>query len=451
MKILRKLCFPIFWITVSLIVWFGHSQNSKSASLQGDQFRYINYAVSMSVHGTFGLMETGQISEAPAPGNANAPLYPMMIAGIMFLDSNFSETLKCILPQRSEKGCDVDFTSFFAVQLALSIFSIFLIYLISLRFSGNKNVAYISALLAACSSVFSDYTYQFMTETLVLPGFFLLLLFCLLFYQEKKLKWLIFVSLALAFLTLVRPSYLYLFFGFVLFFVGLAIVKRSKFQLLHLSVFVFAFVIGVMPWAIRNKIQFDTFALTTGGYAEAILIQRTNYNQMSWPEIGVAMIYWLPGFGDSLSEKIFPEHLYKRLGWDKGSYYKIGYRDPLEELTEQLGERDQVLSHLIKEEVLTLKHVAVSVPLAVRGTLMVKYASILGFITFILLSIQTVRRGNYALIVLALPLFFMVAFHAGLSVSIARYNLPLIVLYTLTLAYYFNFYGCRLVQKLHKK
>jgi len=224
-------------------------------------------------------------------------------------------------------------------------------------------------------------------------------------------------------------------------------VQRDKASTLRLLILVIGFVATVMPWALRNKIQFGSYTLTSGGYAEAILIQRTIYNQMSWPEVGVAMIHWLPDFGDSLTKKMFSEHLYNKLGWGPGAYSDQQYNEQLRTLSEELGGKEKIFGHLIKEEVLTPKHVAVSVPLALRGTFISKYWGLAGFIAFIALLIQTLKKKDYSLLIMSLPLFYMVAFHAGLSVSIPRYNLPLVTLYAMSLAWYIHLLGTKLYKK----
>jgi len=448
MALLRRFERPLFVIFFGILLWGGHLKYDDSRVLSGDELRYMRYAVSLHEHGVFALASR-DIQKAPLPGNANAPLYPVLLAGMMILDNAFAQSLACqINSSESGSDCTRHFEVFMVVQAGLALLSLFLIYVIVIRYTKNHVMAWLAALLALGSGIFAEFSSLFMTEILILPVFVALTLFCLLFYQDKRLRWVCAIAATLAALTLIRPSYLYLFYGFSAFFMTVFIIRREKKTAIAAGVFIAIFVLAVSPWAIRNKIHFDSFALTSGGYAEAILVQRVNYNQMSWPEVGVAMIYWLPDFGDSLVEKIFPPPLYEKLGWSEGSYYAQGYSVRIDDLTQALGGRDKVLKYLIEEEVLTPKHFAVSVPLAVRGVFIAKYWGLAGFIAFIALLIQTLRRGDYSLLAVGLPVFYMVAFHAGLSVSIPRYNLPLITLYALAMAWYINIYGYRFVSKI---
>lgn len=445
----KKYDLIVFVLLFAIGLFLSRPEINEKHIFAGDDLRYISYAVSLHKHGVFGLLGKN-INETPSPGNSNAPLYPIFIASIMTLDQNFADSLMCTHIGGKYAECAQDFNTFFIAQSAMSLLCLFFIYMLAYRFTHSKSIAWLAALCALASGVFQEFSFIFMTEILVLPLFSALLLFCLILYQKNKIIWVIPIGLILAALTLVRPSYLYLFYGFILCFVGLWAYKRNWHSALKAFILTCAFIIAVLPWAIRNKIQFDTYALTTGEYAEAILIQRTNYNQMTWPEIGVTMIYWLPDFGDSLAQRIFPPKWHEKLGWGEDTYYTQGYQNKIVELSEELGSKDRILKHLVHKEILTVKHFAVSIPLAIRGIFISKYWGLIGFFSFVTLAYHTIRQRNFSLLIISMPLFFMVAFHAGLSVSIPRYNLPLIALYALCMAWYIKLYGQKIVSKICK-
>ena len=441
----RTLEIPVFLVVFALALFALKPAQDSSHIFQGDDFRYINYAVSLHKHSVFGL-QTDDNDEIPQPGKANAPLYPALIAGYMKLDSAFAESLFCVLEKREQADCSANFQGFFLLQTGLALLTLFLIYLISFIVSGRRIIGWLATALALGSGVLSEFSYVFMVENLILPVFSALLLFCVLLYRDGQLRWILALGITLGILTLIRPSYLYLFYGFTLFFAFMALKQHS---LLKVGVLILGFLICASPWAIRNKMHFDSYALSGGNYAEAILIQRTHYNQMAWNEIGAAMIYYLPDFGDSLAQKIFPETQTEKFGWGGNSYHHQGYAGPLEHLSEKLGGKDKVMPYLIRTELLSAKHLAVSLPLVIRGIFISKYWGLAGFLAFCALLLQTVRQKNYALLVMSLPLFFMVAFHAGLSVSLPRYNLPLIVIYSLSMAHYIHFFGQKFVTKIN--
>ncbi len=448
MNIFQKYEIPVFLLLFALIAWMGTSNHIKDYVFHGDDLRYVQYAVALHEHGVFGLPAPNEgIETPPEHGNANAPLYPLFIASMMALDPALAQSLICVRDKGHKAVCPQAFRSLFMAQTGLALVCLFLIYFISLRLTQKRCIAWLAAGMAAGSGILGISSSVFMTEILILPSFCTLLLFCLFYAQNPRLRWVFAMAGMLAFLTLIRPSFLYLFYGFVLFFICTILPKPSRSSLFRLTVLGITFIMCVSPWAIRNKLYFNSFALTTGGYAEAILVERTNYNQMSWAEVGVAFIYWLPDFGDSLARKLFPEHLYNRLGWDDDSYYGEKYKR-VALLTDQLGGHDKIVGHLIKEEILTPKHIILSIPLALRGMWIGKYWGLVGFIALTTLLIQTIRRKEYTLLVISLPVLFMVAFHAGLSVNVPRYNLSLILLYALSMAWYINAYGQKLVARL---
>ena len=452
-----RMCFAknmnriIFIIICALTLFVARPASDENYIFSGDDLRYISYAVALHEYGVFGSANKNHIDHPPSPDNMYGPLYPFLLAGVMKLDQELAESLICVNRQGVDKGCPQNFDIIFITQSMLALLSLFLIYMLAYYFSGYKSMGWLAGFLALASGVFQEFSFLLLTENIALPAFCALLLSCLLLYQRGDLRFLICIGVTLGILTLTRPSHLYLFYSFALVFAGLWVFQRRRRAGVRLLVLVAVFTVCVAPWAVRNKLKFDSYTLTSGGYAEYALITRTNYNQMSWPEVGVAMIYWLPDFGDSLAREIFPQELHVRLGWDQGTYYAQDHGKQIETLSRDLGGHDKVLQYLVREEVLSLKHIAVSVPLAVRGTFVAKYWGLVGFIAFVALGIYTVRRKNYALLVIAAPLFFMVAFYAGVSASIPRYNLPLITLYALSMAWYIRVYGTKLIRIFYKK
>lgn len=433
----------------SVVILFILLTSFKPAERIGaDELRYIKYAVSMHKHGVFGLFESRDTDEPPEYGRANVPLYPALIAGVMKIDDAFAESMTCVVETKDNSSCDKPFQIFYIVQLLLAFFVLLFVYLISKQLSSSRWVPWLATLLVLASGVPSEFSSIFMTEIIALPLFCGLLYVCLKFYETREVRWIIFMGGLLGLMCLVRPSYLYLFYAFAAFFVFYTAFNRDKKSILGFLLLVISCVAVMAPWMMRNKAHFDSYALTHDEYREIILVERTNYNQMSWPEIGVAMIYWLPDFGDSLARDVFPEHLHNKLGWHDTSYYGQKSASRIEALTEQLGDRKKITGHIIKNDILTAKHVAVSIPLALRGFWVGKYFGLVGFIAFVCLLICTIRRKDYRLFLISLPILYMIAFHAGLSVSIPRYNLVLVALYGFSIAYYLEKFGSKIVTKI---
>ncbi len=409
-----------------------------------DASRYIDYAVSLHEFGVFGLT-IGDHSKAPAPSNANAPLYPAYVAGLMWLDPGLKDSIYCwnerdpVTKQLANDICDVNVAFFLVVQGILAIVTLLLVFLLTLKLTKRPAVAWIAAFLAWSAGILAEFQVLFMTEIFVLPLFIGMMLCIARAYSTRHLVWIGAIGVLLGVLTLTRPTYLYLFYGFVLFFLVYLAIARNRIAAVSLTLLVVSFAAVTAPWSLRNKAQLDTWALSGGDYAEIVLMQRFTYNRMGWPEVATAFVYYLPDFGDSLSAQLFPARYYDKLGWEGESYYRVANdRQEFLKEAEKAGGKENLIPYWIRTEMIgnAPKNLAVSAALAWRGSFVAKYWGLVGAIAFVALLIATIRQRSYMLLLVSAPVLYMIAFHAGLSVSIPRYNLPIMALCATAMAYY---------------
>jgi len=205
MIVLKKFEWPIFFVFFGLLIFMLQPDSKHTHGFTGDELRYIRYAVSMQEHGVFGLSKK-DLEVPPQPSNANAPLYPALMAGVMVLDDQLADSLKCIVQKGGKGECDQNFQSFFFVQVFLSVVCLFLIYYTAFYFSSSRIMGWLAALLALGSGIFTEFAYIFMTEALILPAFAGLVLTCLVLCRENKAIWVFIIAVVLAVLTLIRPS-----------------------------------------------------------------------------------------------------------------------------------------------------------------------------------------------------------------------------------------------------
>ncbi len=176
----------------------------------------------------------------------------------------------------------------------------------------------------------------------------------------------------------------------------------------------------------------------TNSYAAYILVQRLAYNLMTWGEWGAGFIFWLPDFGDDLAKLLFSEDLYRRLTWhDPTSFYTIGNGSFRGEIFELAGEKDKHFAYLVNEVLLPdlFRHIMVTFVMVFRGAWAGKYIGLIAFLSlpyFIWLIKKNKELLVYSCFVL--PCLFFLGFHAFVSVSITRYNEPMISVYALMLA-----------------
>jgi 4-amino-4-deoxy-L-arabinose transferase-like glycosyltransferase len=404
-----------------------------------DALRYIDYIVNLNLHGVFGL-SGGNLGQIPPTGNANAPVYMFLVAGLSYFDDGLKSSLICLIQKPlPANGCALHFTSVLIMQSILSAVTIMLVYLIALRVLAKRFCAFLAALLVAFTGVPAEYAAVILTENVIMPAFLAMVLALIYYLEKPTLVRALFIGLALGLLTLTRPSYLYLLYGFVFFFVATMPWMGLQHNAVRLLSILVGFGVVATPWALRNYIEIGSFELTSGGYAEFILAQRVNYNEMSWAEWAVAFVYWFPDVGDSIAALVFPKYLSEHLGWGAGSYYG-GSSDFYRQAVTAAGGPEHVLSYLLKNYVLghPVKHSMVTIALAWRGIFIAKYWSVIGLACGAGFLFHTVRNRDWTFAAMLSPMVFMVAFHAAVSVSIGRYNLFLMAPYAIGMAWYFN-------------
>lgn len=403
---------------------------------KGDSFRYINHATTLKAHGVFAY--SGELKATPpAPGNMYTPAYPAWLAFFMHIDDDVRNSLLCISRNMSKgQPCAATLQSLAAGQLFLEGVFLFVVWAVAKRLTGNVAVGWLAVAFALISRIPFKVGTIVLTEALLLPAMALFVLFALMAYQDRRPRWLLPAGLALGVAALTRPAYLYLFYGALVPLIAIALFRERRRLLASAFLLSVGFAVVAGPWMIRNKIHFDSVSLTSA-HAADILVQRVAYNRMSWTEFGVSFLYWFPDFGDSLAAAVFPEPYYAKLGWDEDTYYGTEASRLYDEIKAEVPDKKRILSHLLGREVLgnPVKHLLVTFPLAWRAIFVAKYWGILGAVCFTAMLIVRLRNRRHDLLIASLPIWFMVGFHAFVSVSIPRYNLALAVIYAAAMAW----------------
>lgn len=436
-------------IAVSLVLGLGVM---KPKFPHSDAIRYIAYALNLHDYAVFSR-DRAPNDQSLTASSVHSPLYPMWIAAFLYVDPALTESLRCaVRTDGTAADCSHSFQSIVAAQLVLAGVFLGCVWLFARRLSGSALFAWIAALCALLARNPLQYANQFLTEALLVPLLGLFILFLTIAYQEKSSRWMLAAGAALGLAALTRPAYAYLFLAMVAALLFVAAVKWRRPLFLACILFSLAYGAMVTPWMLRNKMLTDRFALTTG-YAGDILSQRVAYNRMTWPEWGVSFIYWLPDFGDTLAHQLFAEKNYDKLGWDDGTYYASVAPKLYKTFAGQVSSPDELLPLILRTEILNhpVKHALVSLPLALRAIFIAKYWGIIGLACFIALSVHLARRKDYTILLLSLPIWFMVAFHALVSVSIPRYNLALIPFYAYAMAWAIHASGYRVLSILRQR
>jgi len=427
----KDLALFIVVVIVGLLIWRVWFASIEAP--RADALRYLQYATNLVEYDVFGL--DGKMGQ-PAPGRANTPLYPTFLAGVFTANGVKPEQLRCYL-QRVEQSCsDTVLTAVLDAQLAIVALALIGIWLCGWMVLGRRG-AWIAALMALASGQLTGFANQLLTENfsiLLCSGLTLLLLLA----RDGRTRWQGLLGIVLGALTLNRPEFAYLAYAFIaLAWLALARRQARRRTLLRAAALTLGFALLCGPWMWRNANHFGDPALTQS-YGGRILAQRVRYNQMTSQELAVAFVYWLPNFGDGLAEHLFPPQAYARLGFGPGTFYRGGlpYHDAV---AAQLGGEQGVTRHLLIDDVLghPVKHAAVTFALAWRGIFVGKSWGLCALMAFL---IALVLRPDVRPVLarLSLPAWYMLFFYAAVSVSVARYAVCFVPIFSLAFAIVFT-------------
>ena len=400
-----------------------------------DQPFYVGIADDLLREGTFtDGVEFGGLGARP-PGMRFAPLYPAMLAGLAHLDGRLARNMDCeALAGGHSETCGREAVSVRAVQFALLAASYWLVWDVALTLGWTLRAAWVALGLAVLTApLMLDAVNYLMTETV---SFFLTsaMTACLVRARSGQVRWALATGAALGLAVLVRPAFLYLFTAMAVLGLG--------WRVRPLVAFVTGTAVLVLPWILRNAVVVGHAQLTFG-YAGHTLAQRVSFDSMSWREYGLSFVCWLPD-GNGWGRLLAGAGTCARFGWDErpDTFYAIGMRQLVPETLRAAGGAANQLHWLMVHEVLRhpVWHMAVTVPLALRGLWVDHYWGLLLAPVAIWLTVRSLRHGRCGFAAVALPAFFMLLFNATFAVNQVRYNLMLILPFSLA----GSFLSCRI-------
>ncbi|WP_419729044.1 hypothetical protein [Lichenicola sp.] len=429
-----------------------------------DQGFYLGIAYDLVHHGRFTdgyRFAGGDADTIRPPGMRFTPLYPALLAAVATVDPGFRHNLDCLVATRGQGTCGRGAGPMRSLQLLMMAATFWMIWWSGWACTGRIRTGWLAlglALLTAPLLLLSvDYL---MTEsislllftaanTLALKGF---LVACRRNGSVTRMSaapadaaWMAGAGVALGLGVLTRPGFAWLAYMAVA--VGLAWVlaggggspsirQRSR----MLAAFVAAALVVVLPWIVRNGLVLGRPALTFG-YASHTLVQRLSFDSMTGREYGMSYVCWLPD-GNALGRAIAGPHACDRFGWDDhpDSFYAIGIRGMLASTLRQAGGYAHHMSFLVHHYLLQdpLRqigwHVMVTLSLALRGLYVDHYWGLLLAPICLGCTVRALPRAGRRrdgwprpFLLLSLPAWFMLAFNAAVAVNQVRYNLMLIM------------------------
>jgi hypothetical protein len=410
-------------------------------TLEPDSGRYVAMGLNLADYGT--LTNHGYRPDAPPPPALaeGGPLTAVEIALAARLHAPTRQTLICLAaagyPGRACNGSLAALQWLYALELAVFLFALYRIAL--LVFAGDAWRAWIAVFAAlACKEIW-QYSRHILTEPLFQAMAVLFLWAWLAAWRDRgapaATRWLL-AGLALGVTALVKPSWLALApvaLALIALFAWRRLVPRAL--LLALGAFALGFALPAGGLLLRNYLQLGQWTMSDSHYLIGSLSHRLAFNMMSWREWAMGWIYYLPGFGDDIANRLFGAEAVARLGWDPGGYYVEG-RDVLHPRMKLLppaeAQRYLLQTYLFSD---LFKDLAVTALLAMRGLFVGGKWGLFGLLAAIPLLLWLLRGDQRRLWwLLLLPALAMVGINAQLSVSIVRYNLALVPAFALALA-----------------
>ncbi|MEM7543036.1 MAG: hypothetical protein AAF384_15835 [Pseudomonadota bacterium] len=393
-----------------------------------DALRYLDYAFNLNEHGVFGLSPPP--GEAFSPGRANAPLYPWTLSLFLRLSDVAQGDVACHVQRQGQ--CAYVFQGVALWQTVLMCVGLCALWAAGNLIFGRLGAG-LTVLASYLSGEFTDFPNELLTENLTIPLVCVLTLAIVAFRTSTR-TWAAALGVTSALLVLTRPEFIYLTWALIATFCGRLFMLRTRRTAVELALVLLCTVVLIGPWAVRNYVYFGDPALTQT-YGGKVLAERISYNDMSLGEVAVAFVHWFPDFGDSITERLLPSRFYERLGFDPNSYSAVGVQRYYDDYLHR-WDPEQMVGALIKTEILgnPIKHGIVSAALMWRGAFVATLWGALGLFSAGYMMFTGPPRLRTNLWRIALAPSLMMVLYATVSVSIPRYGVCLIPLYSLAMA-----------------
>lgn len=426
-------------LLVATIIIVAQMATKPPRPIYADEIQYLSVSRNIAVYGVYSDDEITDTDRVPAPDAFFTPVAPLLYALLLKVDPSLNETITCQLlnPDYERERCTISYSLLTrGVMAVLAIIGLWGSWILARSLGLSPVGAWAVLGVVAVSGTHALFARHFLTETPLLaifPFFLALLARATDPAARDTTRILLGLGVVMALLTLTRPSYAYQAYAVIL---ALPLLRRFRgaaaigpYGLGALLLVTASYVITILPWMLRNALTLGELSLTTG-YDVNILSQRMIYNQMTWGEWFRAWIYWLPDFGDNLAIRLFGRDaviklsLVEAMGYHGGGYPPIP-RDYLWQPDGQVA----TLGYLLTQHLLPNlpKHVAVTLVMAWQGLWAGKYIT---FIAVLLAPLALWRMAATGMLrgflVIAAPVLLMVGFYAFVSVSIPRYNLPML-------------------------
>jgi len=403
-----------------------------------DQSFYLTIAYDLDRYGVFsnGVFDSVDSTvEVPPPGMFFAPLYPLLLVGLMQFDRHFADTVRCTI-EANEKHRDLDTCEIYALPMllihaALAALGVLAIARTAEIVVPDRRMFYAAGLLATLGiAAEAELLSYLMTESLWFSLYCMLMLTFVLALKTARTRYFVGAGALLGAVCLTRPSFLVLaaalpaIFGvYAYWFAG----ERRRSFPRGIAAFAGIFLVVVAPWVIRNGLSVGKPGFSEE-YGSAALVERFTYNDMTAREFALAFPACIPVIGPAVVDRLFGEEAVHRFAWYReDGFFAVGRAHRMA-LVASHGRLDPIIGDLLGAEMARnwWRHLLTMLPLGWCGLWVSSLWSVV-MIPLFASAVVVAARGRKPLLVFhALPGFVMVALHAAVANHYSRYNLGLI-------------------------
>ena len=443
-----RLAAPALILVVLAMLWPGAPVTPLSSY---DQRFYLGIAYDLRQFGRFtdGFSYAGGGPGRPGvpprpPGMRFTPLYPAFLAAASWFDPGLRRAIACVERTAGrDPACPRAAPVVRGAQFLMLGGFYWLLWGAVGRACGTARAGWIGlgfALLTAPSLL--RFVNTLMTETLSLLLSAAACALALEAWQRGRTgpgaagrggAWWFGCGVVLGLGALARPALLYLLWAGLAAAAAAAVRQRSVRPLASGAACGLGVGLVVLPWVLRNALLLHRAALSFG-YASHTLIQRVAFDAMTPREYGLSFVCWLPD-GSGLGRLIAGRGACDRFGWDDhpNSFYAIGTGPLLRQSLAASGGWPNHLHYVVRHYLLAapLPHLLTTIPLALRGLYVDHYWGLLLAPVSAWATLRALRRRQAAVLLLSLPAWFLLLFNAVVAVNQPRYNLLLVLPFSL--------------------
>jgi len=286
-------------------------------------------AHNLVVHGTFSAAMTAP-GVQPASGRPMPPGYPYLIAALAMADPRLAQGIDCEAYAETRARPNAYFQPLRLLQAAAGIGILVLVYCLALELTGARGIACACVVVYVVGAKLGEFARVIEPENFRNLAMFLGLYVLTVGYRkgQSALFGAAGVSLGLAALFYPSPAVLVLALALALSAVAWmspgTVAQRWR-GLRYPTAFLLGALLVTAPWTARSLYHFGDPILADRAQAQ-LLAFRLAYNPMPISDWPLAILSWIPSYGNMITELLFGEGTADRFGnLAPGAYFANGH------------------------------------------------------------------------------------------------------------------------------